>query len=267
MRGMILYTLTDADKNSWFIRRLQEEGARHGHLLSLYIAENKQEEINHSAADFCINRSRHAAFSTLFENAGKLSVNNSRTIRIANDKWRSFQLFQGLSLPCMPTFLPGNEPAFPFVAKSRSGHGGSEVFLVKDAQSYADVKKRLKGGPYILQPLCDEPGVDVRAYVMGSEVFAAVRRSCTTDFRSNYSLGGQVELFTLNKEQLQAIRLVQKALKSDYIGVDFIRHQGRWQVNEIEDAAGARMLYQLTDIDFIHLFWQQIEHKLKEADL
>ena len=75
-----------------------------------------------------------------------------------------------------------------------------------------------------------------------------------------------MELFTLDKEQQQAIHLLQKALKSDYIGVDFIRHQGRWQVNEIEDAAGARMLYQLTDIDFIHLFWQQIEHKLKEAD-
>ena len=28
MRGMILYSLTDADKNSWFIRRLQEEAAR-----------------------------------------------------------------------------------------------------------------------------------------------------------------------------------------------------------------------------------------------
>lgn len=267
MRGMILYDLKDADKNSWFIRRLQEEGARHGHLLSLYIAENKQEEINHSAADFCINRSRHAAFSTLFENAGKLSVNNSHTIRIANDKWQSFQLFQGLSLPCMPTFLPGNEPAFPFVAKSRSGHGGSEVFLVEDAQSYADVKKLLKDCPYILQPLCDEPGVDVRAYVMGENVFAAVKRTCKTDFRSNYSLGGQVELFAVTPDQLSAIRILQKELNSDYIGVDFIRNKGQWVVNEIEDAAGARMLYSLTDIDFIHLYWQQIEKRLKEGNV
>ena len=266
MRGMILYTLTDADKNSWFIRRLQEEAARHGHLLSLYITDH-QEKIDPCMADFCINRSRHAALSECFEAAGKPSINNSRTIRIANDKWLTFQLFQRLSLPCMDTFLPGHEPAYPFVVKSRNGHGGSEVFLAEDGEKYAAIREKLEDRPYILQPLCDEPGVDVRAYVMGSDVFAAVRRSCTTDFRSNYSLGGQVELFTLNKEQLQAIRLMQKALKSDYIGVDFIRHQGRWVVNEIEDAAGARMLYQLTDIDFIHLFWQQIEQKLKEADL
>ena len=265
MRGMILYTLTDADKNSWFIRRMQEEAARHGHLLSLYITETG-EKMDPCMADFCINRSRQAALSECFEAAGKPSINNSRTVRIANDKWLTFQLFQRLSLPCMDTFLPGSEPPYPFVVKSRSGHGGSEVFLAEDAKNYAAIREKLEGRPYILQPLCDEPGVDVRAYVMGNEAFAAVRRSSTTDFRSNYSLGGQVELFTLDKEQLQAIRLVQKALKSDYIGVDFIRHQGRWQVNEIEDAAGARMLYQLTDIDFIHLFWQQIEHKLKEAD-
>lgn len=266
MRGMILYTLTDADKNSWFIRRLQEEAARHGHLLSLYITDH-QEKIDPCMADFCINRSRHAALSECFEAAGKPSINNSRTIRIANDKWLTFQLFQRLGLPCMDTFLPGHEPAYPFVVKSRTGHGGSEVFLAEDGEKYAAIRKKLEDRPYILQPLCDEPGVDVRAYVMGSEVFAAVRRSCTTDFRSNYSLGGQVELFTLDKEQLQVIRLVQKVLNSDYIGVDFIRHQGRWVINEVEDAAGARMLYQLTDIDFIHLFWQQIEHKLKEADL
>lgn len=266
MRGMIFYTLTDADKNSWFISRLQEEAARHGHLLSLYITDH-QEKIDPCMADFCINRSRHAALSECIEAAGKPSINNSRTIRIANDKWLTFQLFQRLGLPCMDTFLPDHEPAYPFVVKSRNGHGGSEVFLAEDGEKYAAIREKLEDRPYILQPLCDEPGVDVRAYVMGSEVFAAVRRSCTTDFRSNYSLGGQVELFTLDKEQLQVIHLVQKALNSDYIGVDFIRHQGRWQVNEIEDAAGARMLYQLTDIDFIHLFWQQIEHKLKEADL
>lgn len=266
MRGMILYTLTDADKNSWFIRRLQEEAARHGHLLSLYITDH-QEKIDPCMADFCINRSRHAALSECFEAAGKPSINNSRTIRIANDKWLTFQLFNRLGLPCMDTFLPGHEPAYPFVVKSRNGHGGSEVFLAEDGEKYAAIREKLEHRPYILQPLCDEPGVDVRAYVMGSDVFAAVRRSCTTDFRSNYSLGGQVELFTLDKEQLQVIHLLQKVLNSDYIGVDFIRHQGRWVINEVEDAAGARMLYQLTDIDFIHLFWQQIEQKLKEADL
>lgn len=266
MRGMILYTLTDADKNSWFIRRLQEEAARHGHLISLYIT-GPGEKMDPCMADFCINRSRHAALSECFEAAGKPSINNSRTIRIANDKWLTFQLFQRLGLPCMDTFLPGSEPPYPFVVKSRNGHGGSEVFLAEDGEKYAAIREKLENRSYILQPLCDEPGVDVRAYVMGSEVFAAVRRSCTTDFRSNYSLGGQVELFTLDKEQLQVIHLVQKALNSDYVGVDFIRHQGRWVVNEVEDAAGARMLYQLTDIDFIHLFWQQIEHKLKEADL
>jgi RimK family alpha-L-glutamate ligase len=203
--------------------------------------------------------------SECFENEGKPSINNSRTVRIANDKWQSWQLFRKLNLPCMDTFLPGSEPAYPFVVKSRAGHGGSEVFLAKDGESYAAIREKMENRPYILQPLCDEPGVDVRAYVMGGEVFAAVKRTCRTDFRSNFSLGGQVELFRLTNEQQNMIRLVQRMLKSDYIGVDFIRHKGQWVINEIEDAAGARMLYQLTDIDFVDLYWQQIEKRIQEG--
>ena len=259
---MMLYTFADAEKNRWFIQQMQQEGARRGHLLSLYLVDKTWGERAFSACDFCINRSRMADVSKEAEDAGKTSINNEKTVRIANDKWLTYKLLKKLQLPCMNTFLPGEEPAYPFVVKSRAGHGGSEVFLVKNDEEYRAVREKLGDAPYILQAFCDEPGVDVRAYVMGDQVMAAVKRMSDADFRSNFSLGGQVELFALNQEQQWAVHKLQKVLKSDYIGIDFIRHEGQWVVNEIEDAAGARMLYSLTDVDFIGRYWDQIEKRL-----
>lgn len=263
MRGLIAYTFPDAEKNAWFIQQMQQEGARRGHLLSLYLVDKQWGQRDFSACDFLINRSRLSTVSREAAALGKISVNNEKTVEFANDKWKTYRLFQRLNLPCMETFLPGQDVPFPFVLKSREGHGGSQVFLVKNEEEYTAAKETLGDTPSITQVLCDEPGVDVRAYVMGNQVMAAVKRTSQTDFRSNFSLGGQVELFELTQEQKSMVHLLQKTLDSDYIGVDFIRHKGQWVANEIEDAAGARMLYRLTDVDFIGRYWDRIEQRLE----
>lgn len=263
MNGILIYTPEDAAKNTWFIQQMQQEGARRGHMIHLWVTNPGKPLPMDVPIDFCINRSRNAGFSRALEEMGVPCINPSETIRIANDKWETFLLLRKLSLPCMDTFLPENPPSFPFVVKSLAGHGGSQVFLVHNEKEYAAVQAQLQTLPYLLQPLCDEPGVDVRAYCMGEKVIAAVKRTSAADFRSNFSLGGQVALFTPEPCQLDCIRALQKALQWDYVGVDFIRHNGQWVVNEIEDAAGARMLYRLADIPFIPLFWDQIETHLR----
>ncbi len=261
---MMAYTFSDAEKNAWFIQQMQQEGARRGHLLSLYLVDKQWGQRDFSACDFVINRSRFSCISREAEESGKISINNEKTVDIANDKWKTYRLFRKLDLPCMETFLPGQNVPYPFVVKSRDGHGGSEVFLVKNEAEYRAVEKTLGETPFILQALCDEPGVGVRAYVMGNQVMAAVKRTSEADFRSNFSLGGQVELFELTREQMRMVRILQRVLDSDYIGVDFIRHQGQWVANEIEDAAGARMLYRLGDVDFVGRYWDQIQRRLEE---
>ncbi len=265
MKGRLIYTPWDAEKNHWFISQMQKEGERRGCALSLSLATEDKPESLPPDADFIINRSRFASISETAEQRHIPSINNALTIRTANDKWESYLLFRQLHLPCMDTFLPGQEPPYPFVVKSRSGHGGSEVLLVHDREEYETAKAALSGKPFLLQPLCDEPGVDVRVYVMGDSIMAAVQRTSRHDFRSNYSLGGSVALFEPTKEMLPAIHTLQAALDSDYIGIDFIRHRGQWVLNEVEDAAGARMLYSLTDIPFIPLYFDQIERKLKKG--
>ena len=56
----------------------------------------------------------------------------------------------------------------------------------------------------------------------------------------------------------QAARLLQFGL----VGVDFVFHQGRPYLNEIEDAVGTRMLYQYTDLQIVNDYMDFILREL-----
>ena len=51
----------------------------------------------------------------------------------------------------------------------------------------------------------------------------------------------------------------------DYGGMDFIFHDGKLMFNEIEDAVGARMVYENTEIDIVGLFADYIIEKVREG--
>ena len=51
----------------------------------------------------------------------------------------------------------------------------------------------------------------------------------------------------------EAVGRIYSALRCDWIGVDFLPDRNGWVLNEIEDPVGARMLYELTDVDVARL--------------
>ena len=101
----------------------------------------------------------------------------------------------------------------------------------------------------------------MRVYVLGGKIIASVLRSSDSDFRSNFSLGGNVELTEPDDEVKEYVRILAEELDPDYIGIDLIRDGGRWVLNEMEDAAGARMLYKLTDLDIADMYMCHICEK------
>ena len=153
-------------------------------------------------------------------------------------------------------------PEYPYVVKSRNGHGGSEVFRIDKKNTLENISLTNKSG-YIAQRFVSTPGVDVRVYVLGGKPVAAVKRTSTEDFRSNFSLGGQVELFLPTDEQLAIIDKLQDFLATDYVGIDFMMHNGHWILNEIEDAVGSKMLYSLCNYDIAESFIDYIANDIR----
>ncbi len=254
MRGILIYDKVGKSRNEWFISRLIESAQSHGCELELVIFEEGADMALTPLPDFAIVRTINPEINKRLESLGIPTFNNYATSRVANDKWQTALLACELAIETMDTvFLcADDEPSnfiYPVVMKTVDGHGGNEVFLVKNAAECKRLISFLSGKSFILQKLCDEPGVDMRVYVMGDEIIAATKRTSKSDFRSNFSLGANAELDTATEDMKSTISKLRAALDFDFVGVDFIRNEGRWVLNEIEDVVGTRMIYALTDID------------------
>ena len=97
-------------------------------------------------------------------------------------------------------------------------------------------------------------GKDLRIYITGGEITAAMMRQSYNDFRSNYCLGGTASVHELTDEERQIAEKICSELHPAHIGIDLIYDGGKPVFNEIEDAVGSRMLYRYTDIDVVELY-------------
>lgn len=243
MKGFVYYTQVDADKNSLFIGDLQKEAKKIGIQLNLLV----DDETPDLDANFILFRGRDFKLAQKFEAAGWAVINRSEVNRIANHKLRTYELGVLLGVPTIPTKrLRSLEDirTYPTIIKTVDGHGGNEVFLVKKPENIEEILTKYKNRELIAQPFIESDASDVRVFIIGNEVIGAVKRTGTNDFKSNYTLGGTVEKFPLSLAQKKDTLKIAKALKSDYIGIDFLLlPDGSWLLNEIEDPVGARSLY------------------------
>ncbi|RLJ87238.1 ATP-grasp domain-containing protein [Planococcus citreus] len=192
-------------------------------------------------------RQPHAA--RFLEDNGVRLINRAEVNRIANDKWQSYQFFQLLGVPVIPT--QKTPLALPYITKTADGHGGAEVWHVESPVDMPAIESLL-----LYQPVVPHIA-DVRAYVIGKNIVGAVKRSATDSFKANYSLGASVERFELTAAQRNDVEKIATALNSDYIGIDFLLlEDGRHVFNEFEDPVGARSFYQTHDDNIAELLAQ-----------
>lgn len=262
---IVLYETAAAQTNASFIEELKVFAA-----VDLLVWDDWSEEGLEALAgqlkdQFVLFRVRRPHAARFLEDRGVRLINRAEVNRIANDKWQSFQLFQLLGLPAIPTYRAALE--YPCIAKTAGGHGGAHVWLLESEQDMPAVDV-----PLLYQPVVPHLA-DVRAYIIGTKIVGAVKRSAQNGFKANVSLGASVERFELTAVQRLDVEKIAKALRSDYIGVDFLlTDDGRHLFNEIEDPVGARAFYQTHDDNIAQLLTQHIvklekEYPFREPDL
>ncbi|WP_223638271.1 RimK family alpha-L-glutamate ligase [Planococcus sp. 4-30] len=249
----LLYETADAERNYGFIEELQRFGDFGLVQWDDWSEKGQAMLVDKLQGETVLFRARHPEAARFLEDQGIHLVNRAEVNRIANDKWQSYQLFLLLGVPSVPTHREATE--FPCIAKTADGHGGSEVWLVDKAEDIPTA-----ASPLIFQPVVEHQA-DVRAYVIGTEVVGAVKRSAKSSFKANYSLGGSIEKTVLSAAQEKDVLRIARALNSDYIGIDFLLlEDGRHLFNEIEDPVGARSFYETHDENIAELL---VEHMRK----
>ena len=126
-----------------------------------------------------------------------------------------------------------------------------------------EIMDKISHSDVVIQPFVKGAGKDVRVYVLGEEILACVCRTATSGFKSNFSLGGSVELYELSGKERQLVEKIISQFSFGLVGIDFlIDENGEFLFNEIEDVVGARMLYQLTDINLVGKYLEFIIERI-----
>lgn len=250
--GVLVYDKEGAQRNQGFITFLVKAFAGVGIVLKCVIVEESSlEQILDNKPEFAIVRTMNEALSKALEQNGIRVFNPSIVSHICNHKGRTYQMVEDAGIPILKTWnhydawrLAGSH--LPVVIKPAMGHGGIGVTKAETREAVADAVRMMEsypGGDYVIQEMASNPGKDLRVYCMGGKVIGQMLRTSETDFRSNFCLGGSASVYDMNEDERDLLERVLALLPFDYVGIDFMFHEGHLIFNEIEDVVGARMLY------------------------
>lgn len=196
-----------------------------------------------------------------FELQGVPTLNSAAAFAAVRDKWQSLQQLCANDIPVPDSAIGGELVSSDgivaqfhsaMVLKTLSGSQGVGVMLTESQQSAESVLDTLISNqiPTLAQSfILDAKGQDIRAFVIGDEVVAAMQRTGTDgDFRANIHQGGTAKSITLSlKEQSLAVKAT-KALGLDVAGVDLIQSPQGLMVLEVNASAGLEMIEKVSGV-------------------
>src|SRR5699024_1276836 len=148
---------------------------------------------------------------------------------ICNDKAYSYVEINKLNVPFVPTFFLTKEQlsitlplSYPFVLKPTNGRGGQEVFYVDTDEALSKAKLSFTSNQLIAQDANVMLGHDVRVFIIGKKIIAAVLRKNKNDFRANFKLGGDAILYHLSSEEHALITKIVNHFNFGLVGIDFL---------------------------------------------
>lgn len=282
LQGWLLYNREDAKRNEAYIALHKEEGEKLGIQIKLLYIEDIEFGVQFDEwyllyrgkelekPDFAIVRMNFPLLSRQLELMDIPVFNHSFVASVCNDKAQTYQYVAKTGVAMVDSrFVHKNflleqltTVKRPFVVKSVSGHGGQQVFLVEDGQDVKEIYEKLDDH-VVIQPLASSKKQDLRVYIVGNQIVGAVLRTGQDGFKSNFSLGGKAELYTLEDDEKEIVERIVDLFDLGLAGIDFIiGDNGALIFNEIEDVVGSRMLYSCSDINIVALYLGYIRKQI-----
>lgn len=129
---------------------------------------------------------------------------------------------------------------FPFVIKQCFGSFGAGVYLARNMDEAKAALMKTAGGAAIAQQyIASSFARDIRAYVVGDKVAAAMlRHNESGDFRANVAQGGKADAYTLSETQAALAVKTARILGCTFAGVDLLFDEnGEMTVCEVNSNA------------------------------
>ncbi|MBJ6982418.1 30S ribosomal protein S6--L-glutamate ligase [Luteimonas sp. MC1572] len=198
-----------------------------------------------------------------FELMGCHTPNPSAANMAARDKLRCHQLLAAKGID-MPVTVFGDNPDDtvdllamlgppPHVIKLNEGTQGAGVMLTEKPSASRSVVEALRGlyANFLVQEfIAEAEGADLRCFVVGNEVVAAMRRQAPVgDFRANLHRGGEAEAVEVTAEQADVAVRAAQGLGLGVAGVDLVLSARGPLVLEVNASPGLEGIERSSGVD------------------
>ncbi|MBS0438148.1 MAG: 30S ribosomal protein S6--L-glutamate ligase [Proteobacteria bacterium] len=198
-----------------------------------------------------------------FEMMGVYTPNSSDAILRARDKLRCLQLLARENIG-LPTTVFGDYPDDtadllamlgepPHVIKLNEGAQGQGVLLAEKRSASQGVIEAFRGlyANFLVQEFIREArGADIRCFVVGGKVIAAMRRQARAgEFRSNLHRGGSATAVKLSQAENDTALRAARTMGLNVAGVDLLRSRRGPLVLEVNSSPGLEGIEAATGVD------------------
>jgi ribosomal protein S6--L-glutamate ligase len=208
-----------------------------------------------------------------FEMMGVYPLNESVAITRSRDKLRSLQLLsrKGIGLPVTGFAHKPDDVedliqmlgGAPLVVKLLEGTQGIGVVLTetqKAAESVIEAFMGLKANILAQEFIKEAGGADIRCFVIGDKVVAAIKRQGKEgEFRSNLHRGGTASLIRITPEERSTAVRAAQTMGLNVAGVDILRSNHGPVVMEVNSSPGLGGIETATGKDVAGMMIQFIE--------
>jgi len=199
----------------------------------------------------------------LFESAGVRCFNSVSTAETCGDKLLTSLALQRASIP-QPEFRAALDEAtalrtmedmgFPLVLKPVVGSWGRLVARADDRDQAESLLEHRAALPsyqhhiYYIQRYVEKEGSDLRVFVVGGRVIAAIRRS-SESWRTNTHRGGRAQAVPVTVALREICVEAAAAVGGGMLALDVFETTGGYLVNEINDTMEFRNSIEPTGVD------------------
>jgi ribosomal protein S6--L-glutamate ligase len=187
-----------------------------------------------------------------FEMMGAYTTTKSIALVRARDKLRSLQILAKAGVGIPKTVFSRDTPEIddileqvggtPVVIKVARGTHGKGVVLAETRKAAKAVMQAfyVEGVDFLVQEYISESaGTDIRAFVVGNQVVASMKRqSLDDDFRSNLHQGAEGSSIKLTEPEKKTALRAAKAMGLQVCGVDIVRSDRGPLVLEVNASPG-----------------------------
>jgi len=211
-----------------------------------------------------------------FEMMNVFSAVSSSALLVSRDKLRSLQQLSkaGIGLP-KTVFTNFSKDANevvkmaggpPLIIKLLEGTQGLGVILAEKQTAAISVIEAFYGlkAKIIIQEFIEESkGTDIRAFVVGGEIVAAMKRTAKGDeFRSNFHRGGTCKLEVLTEKEKQTAIDAANTLGLGIAGVDMLRSERGPLIIEVNSSPGLEGIENATQEDIAGKIIEYVEQNV-----